>query len=196
MRESGFELLSVPLLESPRLIYRGLEEADVDRYFELCKKPEMMKSYGLPPHPDREASAHTIATLARWFENGRSIRWALSPKEDPERIVGDIGFWQFDLIRDRGEMGAKIDPAWAGSGLGREALSRILRFGFEALDLKGIDANISPQNGPSLHLAEKLGFHRVGIRPALSFSLLEERWSDMVFLSLNRSDWVPSRDAS
>ncbi len=192
MRDRAYTFESLPALTSKRLLYRALTEKDVPSYFALCKNESTMRAYGLLPHTSVEQTQNTVAVLQRWFEQGRALRWGIFSKEDPEQVLGDIGYWQFDLIRDRGELGVKLDPSKAGKGLGREAMQTIIQFGFESLDLKGVDANIAPGNTPSIGLAKRLGFTVVGIRPQLSYSLIEEEWSDMTFLTLNRRDWTLS----
>lgn len=189
MRDHAYQLDELPVLETERLVLRALTEADAESYFALTSDVETMKSYGLPPHRGVAETRATIATLDGWFHAGRALRWGVFAKEAPDEVVGDIGYWQFDLIRDRGELGVKLLPARAGRGLGQEVMAAVIGFGFDVLGLRGVDANIAPGNAASIRLAEKLGFHRVGLRPALSFSLVEERWCDMVFLSLNADAW-------
>lgn len=193
MRERAYELEELPTIETDRLLLRPLAEGDAPAYFALTSHGPTMASYGLPAHTSVDQTRGTIATLARWFEQGRALRWAVCEKGSPDDILGDVGYWQFDLIRDRGELGVKVRADRAGRGVGTEIMVAVIDYGFEALGLRGVDANIAPANAASIRLAEKLGFVKVGVRPALSWSLVEEAWTDMVFLSLNADAWDPPR---
>ena len=68
-----------------------------------------------------------------------------------------------------------------------EALVALLNYGFSALDLNRVEADVDPRNTPSAKTVERLGFVREG--------LLRERWivdgevSDTAFYGLIRRDW-------
>ena len=74
-----------------------------------------------------------------------------------------------------------------GKGLGTEALSTALKYGFDTLNLYRIEADVDPRNIGSIRLLEKLNFQREG--------LLRQRWRvngevcDSVLLGLLKEDY-------
>jgi RimJ/RimL family protein N-acetyltransferase len=87
----------------------------------------------------------------------------------------------------RCEMGYALARAHWGGGYVSEALRALLNFGFTALDLNRIEADVDPRNGASARVLEKLGFQKEGFMP--------ERWivqgepADTVYYGLLRRHW-------
>ncbi len=181
-----------PKIETDNLIIQALTIEHLEEYHGLCREESTMKLYGLKPHQKIEDTQNTLDVLDQWFRANTAIRWGIFSKNDLQEknsLVGDIGYWQFDVLRNRGELGAKISLRFKSRGWGYEACSAVIDFGFKELGLQGVDANISLANKASMALVKKLGFQRIGIRPQLSYSTAEESWQDMLFLSLNQRDW-------
>ena len=69
----------------------------------------------------------------------------------------------------------------------REALSALLDFGFQKLDLNRVEADIDPRNLASAKLLDRLGFQKEGF--------LRERWivegeiSDTALYGLLKREW-------
>ncbi|BBM87261.1 GNAT family N-acetyltransferase [Candidatus Uabimicrobium amorphum] len=184
-----FPFATPPNIETKRMILKPLTEEDLLAYHKICAEKETMRYYGLKPHQNIEDTRKTLEVLHKWFQANTAIRWGIFYKEWNDELVGDIGFWQFDVLRNRAEVGAKITMRCQGQGLGYEALAAVIDFGFTTLDLNGVDGNISEKNKASIGLVNKLGFRKIGVRPQLSYSIFEKCWQDMIFFSLNKQDW-------
>jgi len=78
-------------------------------------------------------------------------------------------------------------PAWQGRGLMREALSAVLGFGFDRMQLARVEANVVPENEPSLRLLGQLGFREIELRRGRGFWKGESH--DLIYLLLDRKDW-------
>lgn len=147
-------MLSV--LESERLLLKPRIEADLYFVAALNADPEVMR-YIAPvgdPAMGREGVAarsflHVVRGLGYWTV------FARTDESDPLGYVG--------LIPDGDDMEqAQISYRFAarhwGQGFAREAVSRLLRYGFETLDLPEALIVTHPQNTASLQLAMRLGF--------------------------------------
>ena len=179
---------NVPELETRRLVLREIRESDAEAYFELCSHEPTMRAYGIPPHQKPADTLATIEKLASWLRDGSAIRWGLFERQN-QHLIGDAGYWRFDRLRARGEIGAKIHPSFAGQGLMREALEAVLDHSFSALHLHSVEAGIAPTNSASIRLFEKLGFQQEGYRRSFSYNAFEERFCDSLLFSLLDSDW-------
>ncbi|WP_372370068.1 GNAT family N-acetyltransferase [Candidatus Uabimicrobium sp. HlEnr_7] len=184
-----FPFEKLPTLQTKKLVLQQLTNNHLKSYHELCSEEKTMKSYGLHPHTDLQQTQKTLNILASWFQANTAIRWGVFVKSENQKIVGDIGFWQFDVLRGRAEIAAKMSVNFQGQGFAYEALCSVIDFGFSHLNLNGIDANIALTNKAPIYLVKKLGFREIGIRPELSYSSIQECWQDMAFFSLNRKDW-------
>lgn len=83
--------------------------------------------------------------------------------------VGDIGFhtapgaeYLAALSPGGVELGYGVVEAWQRRGIASEAIMAMMRWAREAHQVTRFVVSISPDNGPSLRLAAKLGFRKVG----------------------------------
>lgn len=77
-----------------------------------------------------------------------------------EKSTGDfIGNTGFMNIKDgEAELGIVITYAKQNAGYGREAISRLLRYGWEELSLKRVYLEVYIDNDRAIHLYDKCGF--------------------------------------
>jgi [ribosomal protein S5]-alanine N-acetyltransferase len=66
----------------------------------------------------------------------------------------------------RGEIGFWLVPAARGRGAGRTAVSLLVEWAFDVLDLERIEITTTPDNTAAQKLAESLGFRREGVMVA------------------------------
>lgn len=84
-------------------------------------------------------------------------------------------------------MGYSVDVAHVGQGMATEAVTEVVRFGFEDIDLKRIEAGVLPENKASIRVLEKCGFSRVGTtRQSLQVMGV---WRDHDFYESINPDW-------
>ncbi len=115
--------------------------------------------------PD-ELFARRLADSQRGFENGTTCR--LVAFMDDGRIAGFFGISQiFRRSFNSAYIGWSVNAEVARQGFGTEALNAILDFAFgpepAGLGLHRLQANIIPENVPSICVAEKVGFRREGL---------------------------------
>lgn len=79
-------------------------------------------------------------------------------------------------------LGYRFDEDFHHQGYAFEAVSQILRIGFDELDLKRIIAYVQQTNQPSLRLLSRLGFAYEGT--ARSFANIQGIWTDHEQFSL------------
>jgi [ribosomal protein S5]-alanine N-acetyltransferase len=81
----------------------------------------------------------------------------------------------------------------ARQGFMAEALTLALRHAFGPLGLHRLEANIRPENAPSLALVRRLGFTREGF--SRRYLKIGGRWRDHERWAVLREDWRPRRPA-
>ena len=80
-----------------------------------------------------------------------------------DRVIGAAELFHIDLINKSAEIGYVIHPDYWGMGYASEAVSAILAYGFDDLELTRIGAVVFLENGASNRLLKNLGFQREGI---------------------------------
>lgn len=79
-------------------------------------------------------------------------------------------------------MAYSLDENFLNQGYATEALQAVVELAFNRLGLHRLELNILPDNGPSLRVAQKLGFAREGL--ALMYLNINGQWRDHVRFGL------------
>jgi ribosomal-protein-alanine N-acetyltransferase len=104
-----------------------------------------------------------------------------------DALLGTAGFWRWDKAHHWAEVGYELRPEHWGKGLMPEALTAMIRFGFERMELHRVEANITPANTASRRVLEKLGFVCEGVKRENWFH--DGRYTDTAHYGLLRSDF-------
>jgi RimJ/RimL family protein N-acetyltransferase len=145
----------IPILETERLRLRAHTLADFPAYCGLWADPDVVRYLGAQPHTAEELGFGS---------------WLVEEKSTGE-FVGEVGL--FDYHRNieppmtTPEIGWVLSPAMHGKGYATEAVRAIVDWGRERFVSSEIACIISPENTPSLRVAEKCGFrerHRTVFR--------------------------------
>ncbi|WP_437589925.1 GNAT family N-acetyltransferase [Sorangium sp. So ce1000] len=150
-----------PRLETERLILREIVESDAEALFAVCCDDEWLRLWGSPVHKTVADTRKMIVMLKRAHQEGAQLRWGINVRGS-EQLIGAVGFFRFAMAHYRSEITYELARTASGKGYMTEALRAVVRFGFEQLDLHTIEAGIDPGHGPSLRVAERLGFQREG----------------------------------
>lgn len=151
-----------PIIETDRIILRELETTDVNDLFEILSSERVTKYYGKYPMKNLSEAEDLILKFHKAFSEQKSIRWGIELKET-NRIIGTCGFHCWNKNHFRAEIGYELGEAFWNKGYATEAISSILRYGFEFMDLKRVEAIVYPENKPSEKLLLNLGFEHEGL---------------------------------
>lgn len=95
---------------------------------------------------------------------GTYLRYYLFLKDAPDTIIGTVSFSHISLGEDKScHVGYKLDASYVGCGYAKEALQFLLAELHKDLHIHRVEADIMPQNLPSIRLIESLGFTKEGI---------------------------------
>lgn len=196
----------LPTLETERMtlrIARLGEEGKIVRY--LNRNREHLQ----PWEPMRD---DFYFTMAAWLgaperdqkeaREGSAYRFRMLPRTDgthanamrsttTDRIYDYIGTVSLrDIFPWPGQsatIGYSLDHEYEGRGLMREAVAAVVRFGFEHLNLRRIEACYMPSNVRSERLLQSLGFQVEGLlRSSLE---VNGKWEDHRICSLINQEW-------
>lgn len=94
---------------------------------------------------------------------GISFRGFLLIEKASGRAIGRCGYHTWYTLHSRAEVGYGMhSDEHKGKGYMTEALSAIVKLGFEEMQLNRIEAFIAPHNEPSVRMAKRLGFTEEG----------------------------------
>jgi RimJ/RimL family protein N-acetyltransferase len=105
----------------------------------------------------------SLAACGQWPYTGFGY-WIAESKAN-RSVVGQVGFADFKRemepsLEGEPELGYVFAPSVHGQGIAREACAAVLAWADANLGAASYPAIISPENGASIRLAERLGFER------------------------------------
>lgn len=150
-----------PTLQTERLHLREITHADVNEMFAMHGDVELMKWFG-EPVADLDGAGKLIDMLAGWrLLPDPGARWGLERKDAPG-LIGTCGLFGW-IRRDRKcTVGYELGTAFQGQGYMFEALTALMEWGWDNMDLVRIEARIHPDNLASQRLAARAGFELEG----------------------------------
>jgi ribosomal-protein-alanine N-acetyltransferase len=150
------------ILETKRLLLKGLSPDDMTHIFENYTKPEIKKILGHRSEEEyqKEESKHKNG----YSSYNRSFKLFLLIDKVSDTIIGRCGLHNWNEEHRRAEIGYVMeDENNKRKGLMTEALDAIIEYGFSKMNLHRMEALVGTQNIPSLRLMEKYNFIKEGV---------------------------------
>jgi [ribosomal protein S5]-alanine N-acetyltransferase len=152
----------LPHLETPRLALREMELADGPALAAFQSRPFAWRHMAVEPAEFADGTAR----VRRYLEHrGPDDRRRLFVYVAVLKLSGDI-VGTVSLQRSHpaiASLGVGVSEDHVGRGLGTEMAARLLAFGFEAVRLHRIEADVATSNAACIRLLEKLGMTREGV---------------------------------
>ncbi len=158
--------LTVPTLETERLILRGWKEADAPGYAELYGDEENARFIGGVKAP-HDAWRMVAQRIGQWYLRGFAM-FAIEEKASGA-FVGHAGP-HFPAGWPEPEIGWGLVRRFHGMGYASEAARASLRFAYEVLRWNTAISLIDKGNTASRKLAERLGAHYERTETVTSFT--------------------------
>lgn len=163
----------LPDLETRRMTLSELTPEDALAMQAWQNSPMQWRRMAVEPAEFTDAAAR-IANYLKYRGEGADRRlfvYAGRLKHDGE-LIGSVS-----LARSHpaiASLGLSVAATHGGRGYGTELARRMLAFGFDALRLNRISADVSIDNHPCLRLMEKIGMQHEGVSRECIFA--QGRW--------------------
>ena len=151
-----------PILETERLILRELTESDAQSLLNCFSNPDVLRYYGQSPLKSIDQVKQIIKNFAESYNERHGVKWGIELKET-KSIIGTIGFHDWSSEHRRANISYALFPEQWGNGYATEAVSTVISYGFNNLNLTRIGAVVFLENESSNHLLTKLGFKKEGV---------------------------------
>lgn len=147
-----------PELETERLLLRRMVLADAKELLFLRSDKAVLEFLGKEPAKTIEEVESFINMINNNIDTDEAIQWAITFKENPAKLIGTICYWNIRKEHYRAETGYTLHPDHWNKGIMKEALKKVINYGFSVMKLHSIDANINPGNKASEALLVSTGF--------------------------------------
>jgi len=170
------------LLESTGIRLRALEPEDIEVLYKWENDTALWRV-------SDTVAPFSKYTLRQFIENQRydifetkQMRLIIESKESSAPI-GSVDLFDLDLFNSRAGVGIMIyDRRNLGQGFASEALTVLIKYAFQVLNLNQLYCNIAASNTKSLSLFRSKGFTTVGIKK--EWTKTTSDWQDEYMLQL------------
>jgi RimJ/RimL family protein N-acetyltransferase len=164
--------MTIPVLETERLVLRGPTLADFPESLAMWALPEVNKHIGGKPRNEEDSWSRMQRYVGHWSLLGFGM-WIV--REKSGTFVGEVGY--MDNRREMTPVFTAVEAGWVlmpshhGKGYATEAMRAVLAWGDEYFKTAPLDKRlvrgrvecmIDEGNDASVRVAEKLGFKRLG----------------------------------
>jgi diamine N-acetyltransferase len=150
-------------LKSEKVYLRALEPEDLEFLYLLENDTQFWEVSGTQQPYSRHVLKQYLENAHRDIYEVKQMRMAICAAEGG--LVGLIDLFDFDPKHLRVGLGVVIlTQEDRNKGMGAEAVELVTSFAFQSLDVRQVYAHVLEDNKASVHLFEKLGFTRTGIK--------------------------------
>lgn len=146
--------MNAPILTTPRLRLRMLQESDFDAYAAIHADPEVTLFTTRSVLTRSEAWRHLAWLVGHWHLKGFGM-WGVEELATGD-VVGRVGFHEPDGWPGF-ELAWTIGKNWWGKGYASEAARRCLDYAFDEMKRDHVISLIDPANTASIRVAEAIG---------------------------------------
>ncbi len=146
-----------PVLKTRRLTLRSIAVSDAPELFRMRASGRVNRFIARNDMTDTNDAVSLAEKTRKAYEQGQGIGWA-GILTGSDTIIGTCGFNRIDYPNLRAEIGGELSVNNWGKHLALEAVTAIVQFGLEEMNLHTIEARLSPGNKGAIYLLEHLGF--------------------------------------
>lgn len=153
--------MNLETIETPRLLLQKLSPDIMKKIFMEHSDVKIKKILGLD---DTEFQRQQKIFEKGYESYNRSMMNFQLVEKESQKIIGNCGFHTWNPQHCRAEIGYAINSdEFKNKGFMKEALEKIIEFGFNKMKLNRIEAVIDPNNIPSKRLLQHFGFQKEGV---------------------------------
>jgi ribosomal-protein-alanine N-acetyltransferase len=149
-----------PEMTTERLVLRKLVASDAKELFFLRSNPQVLQYLLIEPATSIDQVEKFIETINRNIANADSILWGIALIDEPNIIIGTICYWNVKPADDRAEIGYLLHPQHWRKGIMKEAMKKVIEYGFQKMKLHSIEADTDPHNIATISLLESNSFQK------------------------------------
>lgn len=146
-----------PTLQTERLVLRRLFKSDAADLFEYCASPTSARFGTWSIHEDISDTKSYINALLKSQRRGEYFTWGIIEKSSG-KLIGTCSYTEVDTDFKVCEIGYGLIKKYWGNGYAREAVSKIIEYGFCTVGFQKITARVIKENTRSINLVKSLGF--------------------------------------
>lgn len=177
---------SLPILETKRLILRGVTHEDIPSYEKYFIDYEVIShlAAAVPwPYPENGVREF-LDNLVFPYQGKTEWLWGIFEKNNPSELIGVVHLWREGHPENRGFWLGK--PFW-GKGYMTEAVESVMDYAFNELGFEKLVFANAVGNLKSRRVKEKTGARLIDVKPA---KFVNPKYTEHEIWELTKSEWV------
>ncbi len=172
-----------------RLLLRPLTSRDTDALLAYRGRADVCRYVPFEPMTPEDIAERLAGQWARTELTGEGQALTLGAEvRQTGELAGDcVLFWR-SQEHAGGEVGYVFNPSLGGRGYATEAVTMMLRLGFEELGLHRIIARIDERNEPSARLARRVGMRQEA--HLIENEIFKGEWSSELDFAMLAAEWL------
>ena len=170
-------------IEGEKVYLSPMNLEDIEKYV------KWMNDFSTTDGLGSSSKVTTFESERAWLINNmdkKEQQFAIVLKET-DKLIGNCGFVDINHLHQRGEVGLFIgEEENRSKGYGTEALSLLVEYGFNYLNLKNIMLKVFSFNKRAIKTYEKIGFKVLGKRTEDYY--LNGKWYDEYFMEILKKE--------
>ena len=186
--------LRFPIIDlDEHYMLRDFQLKDREGYWALMNHPKVKPFIpdGCIPQ-DLESAAREIQTMRDVFNRRFGFCWAIVEKKT-DRFIGACSFELWNRFHHRLEISYDMHPDYWRQGIATKAVVAVMDFAFQKLDAKRVEAFTVLNNEPSIHMLQKLGYHKEGVLKKYRF--YKDEFADIFIFGFTEDDYKAQQAA-
>lgn len=151
------------ILETDRLILRELKPSDAEAFFAMDSNPNVHKYLWNKPVQKIEEINEIIESVRKQYDDNGIGRFAMISKETNE-FIGWAGLkFNTEMVNNKVnfyDIGYRLDEKFWGKGYASEATIIWLKYAFETMNIKTMEAAAHSDNAASNRILQKIGMQK------------------------------------
>ena len=176
-------------LETDRLIIRDHKESDLSDYHKWISDSDLMYYIDWKTSSVEESQKDLIETIKENTNPNRTNYFFAMLEKETKSYIGAVGFTIKSKKVNTGiaECGYFLMKKYWRKGIVVEAITKILEFAFEELNLHKMTASCDKENNASEKVMQKCGFFKEGELRKQKFH--HNKWCDRLLYSILKEEW-------
>ena len=178
------------IIETQRLKLTGYSSQDMTFIFEKLSKDKIKKILG--HRTEEEYQNEEYKYKNGYASYNRTFLLFLLTEKISNTIIGRCGLHNWNKEHKRAEIGYHMsDEDYKRKGLMTEAVSSIIDFGFNELNLHRIEALVGSNNIPSLKIIENHNFTKEGVLRKHYY--IADKYEDSIVFSILYDEYIENK---
>ena len=187
---NAYGMFSMPRLETKRLILRRIAMRDAEDIFAYSRDEEVARHVLWSAQKDVGEAKDYCRFMMKRYRCDQPSSWGIIEKATG-RLVGTIGYMDYTEDNATVEVGYSLARWLWNGGYMTEALSRVIGYTFENMDINRIEAQHELTNPSSGRVMEKCGMKKEGVLRQRLYN--KGRYVDVALYAVIREDYEKSK---